>query len=138
MMKRNEIIEYIEGLQKIYGDRIIVKKSPYDEKMLSQIPKPLQEFYAVYESLETPFGSVYSLEVNFRDSENKPFREQGWFSFGFDGYFSFWLCSYQADQDGNYFASWDHEIDDEIEAIEADFTAFLEYMREEYEENKEE
>ena len=48
------------------------------------------------------------IEISMRSSEAEPFKSQGWFSFGADKYFYFWLCAYNPDSDGNSITSWDH------------------------------
>lgn len=127
---------FVEKLKNKYGDKVVVKKSKYNDKMLSKVPKPLREFYSEYESLETPFGMISSIEIDLRDSQAEPFKSEGWFSFGEDGYFSFWLCAYTPDSEGNIFASWDHDMEDTIEAEYSNIVDFLEDMQELYEFNK--
>ncbi|WP_258049914.1 hypothetical protein [Clostridium weizhouense] len=58
-------------------------------------------------------------------------RSKGRFSFAGDRYFSFWLCAYKADTEGNSIISWDHDLDDEIEAMENNIIDFLNDMEEE-------
>ena len=59
--------------------------------------------------------------------------------FGFDGYFSYWLCLFTPDNDGLSFTYWDHESGADIDgAVYKDIIEFLEAMRSEYEENKDE
>ena len=65
--------------------------------------------------------------------EDEPFKSEGWLCFGFDGYFSYWLCKKEADEMGNIFSSWDHEMDDEMEATYEDLVGFLMDMELEYE-----
>lgn len=132
----SRLTEFIEELKKQYGDEVVTKESSYDEKMLLKVPEPLREFYKEYESLEMPFGIISSIEIGLRDSEAEPFKSEGWFSFGEDRYFSFWLCSYVPDSDGDSLTSWDHDVDDEIEAMDDNIIDFLKDMKDEYEEYK--
>jgi len=130
----SRLTKYIEDLRKKYGDEIITKESNYDDTILLKVPEPLREFYKEYESLETPFGIIDSIEISIKASEAEPFKSEGWFSFGADKYFSFWLCAYNKDSDGNSITSWDHDVDDEIEATYNNIIDFLNDMEEEYEE----
>ena len=136
-VEMSRLAEYIEGLRKEYGDLIITKESNYDDSMLLKVPEQLREFYREYESLETPFGIISSIEIGISDSEAEPFKSEGWFSFGSDGYFSFWLCSYTPDKYGNCITSWDHDVDDEIEAMDNNIIDFLDDMKDLYEEMNE-
>lgn len=133
----SRLTKYIEGLRKEYGDSIVTKESNYDDSMILKVPEPLREFYREYESLETPFGSIDSIEISMRSSEAEPFKSGGWFSFGADRYFSFWLCAYNPDSDGNSITSWDHDLDYEIEAMDNNIIDFLNDMKEDYEESRE-
>ncbi|WP_252244417.1 MULTISPECIES: hypothetical protein [unclassified Clostridium] len=134
----SKLTKYIEDLRKKYGDAIVTKESHYDDMMLLKVPEPLREFYREYESLEMPFGIIDSIEISIRSSEAEPFKSEGWFSFGADRYFSFWLCAYKGDNYGNSITSWDHDIDDEIEAMDNNIIDFLNDMEEEYEEYRKE
>ena len=74
-----------------------------------------------------------------KHSEAEPFKSEGWFCFGFDGYFSFWLCKLEPDKEKLSFTYWDHESGCEIdEPIYENLTEFLKEMQEEYEENNDE
>ncbi|MDS0527664.1 hypothetical protein NNC19_18400 [Clostridium sp. SHJSY1] len=135
----SKISEYMDNMLKIYGDKVEITKSTYDENTLLLAPVALREFYAEYSKVDLPFGYIYSIENSLEDSEAEPFKSEGWFSFGFDGYFSFWLCSFMPDNEGLSFTSWDHDSDTDIDgAIYKNIIEFLEAMRSEYEENKDE
>ncbi|WP_346915399.1 hypothetical protein [Clostridium sp.] len=135
----SRISDYINKLSEIYGDKVTFTKSTYDENTLSLVPKVLREFYTEYSEVNLPFGYIYNIENSLKDSEAEPFKSEGWFSFGFDGYFSFWLCLFTPDNDDLSFTYWDHESGEDIDgAIYTDIIEFLEDMRSEYEENKDE
>ena len=135
----SRISDYINKLVKIYGDKVTFTKSTYDKNTLLLVPKVLREIYTEYSEIDLPFGSISSIENSIKDSEAEPFKSEGWFSFGFDGYFSFWLCLFTPDNDGLSFTYWDHEIEEDIDgAVYKDIIEFLEDIQSEYEENKEE
>ena len=83
--------------------------------------------------MNLPFGEIYPIEIAIKQSERNPFKPN-WFVFGKDKYFSFWLCSYSANEEGLSFTYWDHESGNEIdEAVWSDVISFLKEMEEEYE-----
>ena len=131
--------KYIEELKKKYNDKVNSVPSEYDEEMLALVPDAIKEFYRTYESIELPFGEIDRIEVAVKHSEAEPFKSEGWFCFGFDGYFSFWLCKLEPDKEKLSFTYWDHESGCEIdEPIYENLTEFLKEMQEEYEENNDE
>ncbi|NMM62450.1 hypothetical protein HBE96_07050 [Clostridium sp. P21] len=133
----SRISEYMKEMLEIYGDKVELTKSTYDEKTLSLVPKALREFYAEYSKVDLPFGYIYSIENSLKDSKAEPFKSEGFFSFGFDGYFSYWLCLFTPEDDGLSFTYWDHEGGEDIgRAVYKDIIEFLEAVRSEYEENK--
>ena len=135
----SKIKNYIDKLLDEYGDEVIVTKSTYDDETLLLAPKALREFYAEYSKIELPFGYIDTIENSIKSSEAEPFKSEGWFSCGFDRYFSFWLCLPKPDEEGLSFTYWDHESGAEIDgAIYKDIIEFLESMHLEYEENKDE
>lgn len=135
----SRVMDYVNKLIELYGDEICYKKSSYDADTLSQVPEALREFYSEFADLETPFGYIKTIENARKHSDREPFKKEGWFSFGFDGYFSFWLCLCRPDEENLSLTSWDHGGSHEIgEAVYEDLIEFLEVIREEYEENKDE
>lgn len=127
----------MEKMIEIYGDKVELTKSTYNENTLSLAPKALREFYNGYSKVDLPFGYIYPIEDSLKDSKAEPFKSEGWFSFGFDGYFSYWLCLFTPNDEGVSFTSWDHESGVDIDgAVYKDIIEFLEAMRSEYEENK--
>lgn len=125
------ITEFLEKMKTKYGDGVSVKLND-DKKVVSEnLPQPLKEFYQSYASVELPFGEIYSLNVALKEDE--PFKSGGWLCFGFDGYFSYWLCKKEPDEEGNIFSSWDHEMDDEMVATHDDLVEFLMDLEMEYE-----
>ena len=131
--------KYIVELKEKYNDKVKAVSSEYDEEMLALVPDAIKEFYRTYESIELPFGEIDRIEVAVNHSEAEPFKSEGWFCFGFDGYFSFWLCKLEPDKEKLSFTYWDHESGCEIdEPIYENLTEFLKEMQEEYEENNDE
>lgn len=131
--------KYIVELKEKYNDKVKAVSSEYDEEMLALVPDAIKEFYRTYESIEVPFGEIDRIEVAVKHSEAEPFKSEGWFCFGFDGYFSFWLCKLEPDKEKLSFTYWDHESGCEIdEPIYENLTEFLKEMQEEYEENNDE
>lgn len=131
--------KYIVELKEKYNDKVKAVSSEYDEEMLALVPDAIKEFYRTYESIELPFGEIDRIEVAVKHSEAEPFKSEGWFCFGFDGYFSFWLCKLEPDKEKLSFTYWDHESGCEIdEPIYENLTEFLKEMQEEYEENNDE
>ena len=130
---------FINKMKQKYGDEVIIKEKNSNEVTLENVPQPLKEFYLKYECVEFPFGSIDPVETAVRHSAvAEPFKSEGWFCFGFDGYFSYWLCRYEADAEGLWITPWDHEVDSEIEGVYEDLVSFLQSVEEEYEENREE
>lgn len=133
-----QIERFIKEMKEKYSDNMVVKMRTCSEEEVMQVPLPLRELYSCYDSIEFPFGRIDSIETAVRHSNTaEPFKSEGWFCFGFDGYFSFWLCSYSSDSEGLWITPWDHDTDDEIEGVYSDIVEFLRDMEEEYEENEE-
>ncbi len=134
-----EIEKFVEKMKQKYGRNVVVKMRNCNAETLTQVPQPLVELYTYYDSIEFPFGRIDSMENAVKYSNTaEPFKSKGWFCFGFDGYFSFWFCSYSPDSEGLWITSWDHDMEDEIECVYLNLVEFLQDMEEEYEENREE
>ncbi len=132
-----EIETFLEKMKMKYGKDIVIKMRNCSEETLSQVPQPLVEFYSYYDSIEFPFGKIDSIDAAVKHSNTaEPFKSEKWFCFGFDGYFSFWLCSYSPDLEGLWITSWDHDADNEMECVYSNLVEFLQDMEEEYEENR--
>ncbi|MDE7309636.1 MAG: SMI1/KNR4 family protein [Lachnospiraceae bacterium] len=133
------IEKFVEKMKQKYGRNVVVKMKNCNKETLIQVPQPLVELYSYYDSIEFPFGRIDSIKNAVKHSNTaEPFKSKGWFCFGFDGYFSFWLCSYSPDSEGLWITSWDHDMEDEIECVYSNLVEFLQDMEEEYEENREE
>ena len=131
-----ELETFLTEMKQKYPDQVVIKQTTPSKEISARstdIPQPLQEFYARYDSLELPFGHIDPAEAAIRHSrEAEPFKSGKWFCFGFDGYFSFWLCSSQADADGLWITPWDHDTDEIIECVYTTLVEFLRDMEEEY------
>ena len=127
---------FIEKMKEKYGDEVVVKERVAQTDDLDKIPLPLREFYTLYESAQFPFGEIDDTKTAIKHSEMaEPFKSEGWFCFGSDGYFSFWLCRYVPDEEGLWIVDWDHDIQDEIECVYAQLVDFLEDMEKRYTES---
>ncbi|MBR6879652.1 MAG: SMI1/KNR4 family protein [Clostridiales bacterium] len=108
--------ECIAVLDELYGNDIKKKEGHSDDDKLILVPEKLREFYSQYISMKMPFGKILSIEEGIDLSNKEPFRSEGWFCFGQDDYFSFWLCKLSPDDEGLSFTSWDHDMEEEIDA----------------------
>ncbi len=107
--------ECIAVLDELYGNDIKKKEGHSDDDKLILVPEKLREFYSQYISMKMPFGKILSIEEGIDLSNKEPFRSEGWFCFGQDDYFSFWLCKLSPDDEGLSFTSWDHDMEEEID-----------------------
>ena len=121
---------FIESMEQKYGGEAKAVGRASGSSLPDGIPQPLVEFYTLYESAVFPFGEIWS--AGSEDEQQIYFRERGWFNFGFDFYFSYWLCSCEPDGSGMRFTSWDHDSETEPEAIYGSLTEFLTAVEEEY------
>lgn len=121
---------FIEKMKQKYGSEVMLTERAPGFPLPDGIPEPLTELYTLYESAAFPFGEIFRAEDE--DEQQRYFREQGWFCFGFDFYFSYWLCSYEPDGEGLWLTSWDHDSESDIEAVYSDLTEFLSAMEKEY------
>lgn len=122
-----ELEKFVKEMQEKYGDEVRFTKSTKSSSQLRQIPKPLQEFYQLYDTMEFPFGIINPLSDDLEyEKTQEPFYSEGWLCFGFDGYFSYWLCSLDGENGKECITSWDHDADYEIEGV---YTSLLEFLR---------
>lgn len=129
----SELEKFLQEMKQKYGEEVIVKTNADNHIKYGHLPAPLKEFYSVYESAEFPFGRIDPLETaGKRSAAEAPLSGGQWFCFGADRYFSFWLCSYEADGEGLWIMPWDHEAEEEIECVYKDLVEFLRDMEEEY------
>lgn len=126
-----KLTEFLEEMKAKYGDGVSVKLNDNEKVVPENLPQPLKDFYQRYDSVEFPFGEIYPLHVAL--NEDEPFKSEGWLCFGFNGYFSYWLCKKETDEVGDIFSLWDHEVDGEIEATHDDLVGFLVDMEIDYE-----
>lgn len=121
----------VENYKNQYGDRVETR-SPLTE--FKNIPKVLWEFYAYSNGIQLPFGIIYTKNVALEKSQRSPFLSD-WFVFGFDGYFTFWLCRFDPDLESLSITTWDHESGNIIEdAIWKNLEEFIVEIHEEWEE----
>lgn len=131
-----ELEQFLEKLTQCNADVQCTPQNTHDATMLSTAPKALQEFYHAYANLQLPFGDIYPLKTAISRSKAEPFHTEGWFCFGFDGYFSFWLCKVMPDAANLSFTTWDHDSGSEIgDAIYETLCEFLKDAYAEYIEN---
>lgn len=133
----SEFEAFMEKMKEKYGEQIVTKASSLSDEEMRRVPQPLKEVYKLYDGIEFPFGYIDSLKIAVEHSNTEePFKSEGWFCFGFDGYFSFWLCRYEPDEDGLWITPWDHETDTEMAGVYGSLVEFLMDMKEEYEERQ--
>lgn len=124
--------EFLEKMKAKYGDDVRVKLNDDGKVVSDNLPQPLKEIYQSYDFIEFPFGEIYPVNVTLKEDE--PFKSEGCLCFGFDGYFSYWLCKKETNEEEDIFTSWDHDMDDKIVASHNDLVEFLLDMEMEYEE----
>ena len=130
----NELKRYFENLQDIYKDEVKLVETNIKTDNLDKVPKVLHSLYESISKAKLPFGEIFTIDEAIKKSRNKPFNPD-WFVFGKDNYFSFWLCSFNKDEEGLSFTYWDHESGEDIDgAICEDIVSFLKEVQEEYEE----
>lgn len=129
----NGIKAYLDELTGMYGPAVKRVKSACDESALALVPEALREFYREYAEMQLPFGSIDPIEVGIENSKAEPLKSEGWFCFGFDSYFSLWLCRMTPDEENLSFTAWDHDSGCEIDgAVEQDLVAFLKSAQAQY------
>lgn len=132
-----ELEKFVEEMQKKYEEEVQFTESNCSIGQLQRIPEPLQEFYRLYDTMEFPFGAIEpATEVLGYAETIEPFRSEGWLRFGFDGYFSYWLCKRNGENGEECITTWDHDTDSEIEGAYTSLVEFLRDMEAEYEENQ--
>lgn len=132
MNKELEI--YFKNLKSKYKDKVSLVESYINNNDLNKVPQVLHLLYESIAKAELPFGRIFTIDEAVKESQNNPFKPN-WFVFGEDNYFSFWLCSFNKDEDGLSFTYWDHELGEDIEgAICEDIISFLMEVQEDYEE----
>ena len=89
-------------------------------KSLSGLPEALLPLYEFSDGLTLPFGEIYKAADCDRTTD------PGWVTFGFDYYFSFFLCH---ESDRLAFTTWDH---DSRTRIEGTYASALEWLVAEY------
>lgn len=130
----NRVRDFFEELMYEYSIDVLAKKSTYNEQQLTLVPEALREFYKEISEADLSFGHIYSIDDALKEAKVEPFNSEGWFPFGQDNYFSFWLCSYQPDKENLSFTTWDHKSGCDIDgAVYEDVIELLEDVRDEYE-----
>lgn len=131
--KMSELQICLEELMYEYPD-FELKPGVCGDEILQKLPEPLREFYSMYDSADFPFGHIFSAEEALNDPVAKQaFADDGWFEFGCDEYFSFWLCRFKPDGEGLWFDPWDHDSETDPEPAFADLPSFLRAVAEDYE-----
>ena len=125
--------ECISALDELYEKDLKKKEGSAEDAKLAIVPEKLREFYSAYQSMKFPFGKIYSIDDCLKASMAEPFRSEGWFCFGQDEYFSFWLCKESPDSDGLSFTTWDHELEEEIDdPAFAEIADLIQYLSDDY------
>lgn len=124
---------YFEKLIKKYGNEVSLTEPDSNNEKLKQIPNALHSLYKFTSNVKLPFGEIFDMDKALIQSDREPFKPN-WFVFGKDNYFSFWLCSFDVDEEGLSFTYWDHESGNEIDgAVWNDMISFLEEIEAENE-----
>ena len=129
----SELHDCLDWLEDEYPDEIDLYPRTCGEDVLQSLPEPLREFYLEYDSADFPFGHIFSPEEALNDPVAKQAFGDGWFQFGCDDYFSFWLCRFEPDREGLWLDPWDHDSETDPEPAFADLPSFLRFVAEEYE-----
>lgn len=133
-MLLSECIAILDGL---YEKDLKRTEGAANESKLALVPEKLREFYSTFQSMKLPFGKVFSIDECIKASDAEPFKSEGWFCFGQDDYFSFWLCKLEPDSEGLSFTEWDHEGEEEIgDPAFAGISEFLTYLSDNYMESE--
>ena len=103
-MSYQSFAEIIEQVERDFGESIELSP-PADDP---GIPEALKPLYAFSNGFELPFAFINKATDCKRDTD------PGWVNFGFDFYFSFFLCH---ESDRPAFTTWDHDSGTEIEGV---------------------
>ncbi len=118
-----DIMTCMETLRELYGADIKAKEGCAEESKLVLLPDGLKEFYSRYQSMRLPFGEINTVDSCLESSKIGPLKEEGWFCFGQDKFFSVWLCRQTPDEEGLSFAIYDIGWEDEDEEDEDEDTS---------------
>ncbi|MDJ0910892.1 MAG: hypothetical protein QNI99_17055 [Woeseiaceae bacterium] len=116
-MSEPSFADVIAQVERDFG--IAIERSA--PKSLSGIPETLRPLYEFSDGLTLPFGEIYKAADCDRTTD------PGWVTFGFDYYFSFFLCH---ESDRLAFTTWDHDSRTRIEGV---YASALEWLIAEYE-----
>lgn len=123
-------VNIIKDIRIKYPD-LVICEAPLNE-VNDRVPEIFKSIYTFANGINLPFGSIFSLDDAINKSKRLPFSPD-WFVFGYDNYFTYWLCRYSPDGD-LWITTWDHESGNDIEeAVWPDLIEFLVEMLEEYE-----
>ncbi len=125
--------EVLAQLLDEYPDETDLFPRTCGDDVIAKLPEPLREFYSLYGGADLPFGHIFPPEEALNDPVAKQaFESDGWFEFGCDDYFTFWLCRLEPDMDGLWFDPWDHDSETDPEAAFPDLASFLRALEEEF------
>ena len=127
-----ELIDFLTDLKARFPSQINFE--PGLNRIGDDIPDALKDFYKFSNGGSFQFGSIFDLNQAKEKSKRPPFCKN-WFFFGYDNYFTYWVCKYSPDN-GLWFTTWDHESGNDIEEpVWKNLGDFLQEMLEEYEES---
>lgn len=127
------ICEYIKVLESNFQGGVLVKENS-KSNIPDFVPSQLVELYKHFDSLELPFGEIFSVENAQEMSGQEPFKSNGWFCFGKDNYFSYLLCKKDINENEDCFSTWDYETDfNEVEPCFSDLNELLDFIIDDYE-----
>ncbi len=122
---------FIEEIESKYPDQVNCGLPA--RKIDEQIPEAVKPIYLFADGIDLPFGRIFPMCEAIEKSGRDPFNP-GWFVFGFDNYFTFWLCKKNGSDSDLVFTYWDHESGNSIEDPEwSNLNDFLKDLLEDYE-----
>lgn len=87
------IESYLENSQKLYGEKVKIELSDYDEEKLQLVPKNLRKLYKEYKKIVVPYLQIYSIEEALEETETTGVKEKGYFIFGYGKECGYLLCA---------------------------------------------
>lgn len=125
-----DIMTCMAALKELYGADIKAKEGCVEESKLALLPDGLKEFYSRYQSMKLPFGEINTVDSCLESAKIGAMKEEGWFCFGQDKFFSVWLCRKTPDEEGLSFAiydiGWEDEDEDTSDGLENNKKEFAE------------
>ena len=123
-MNEQSLLEFVNRVSLELGATISLARPARDT---TDLPLPLQPFYAISDGLELPFAELHST-AQLRASATRHLFGPTWLAFGFDGFFTHYLVSTDPGSDLPITA-FDPEVEQRPEGA---YTSVLELLDDEY------